>query len=105
GGSQKRAQKPHPPLWGATSGEDGHRQMGKLGLGLCSFAVGLPPEGVKHKIDIYREAGTPRGEAQTKIDISREAVPQCPDPIGATIHNEAATFTMAVCAPTRDEAE
>ena len=36
--------------------EDGHRQVGELGLGLCSFAVGVPPEEVKAKIDIYREA-------------------------------------------------
>ena len=26
------------------------------GLGLCSFAVGVPPETVKEKIDIYRKA-------------------------------------------------
>ena len=36
--------------------EDGHRQIGELGLGLCSFAVGVPPEEVKKKIDIYRAA-------------------------------------------------
>jgi len=84
----KPVQRPHPPLWGATSSEDGHRQMGRLGLGLCSFAVGLPPEEVKKKIEIYREA-----------------IGECTDPIGATIHDEAATFTMAVCAPTRSEAE
>ena len=52
----KPIQKPHPPIWGATSSEDGHRQVGELGLGLCSFAVGVPPEEVKEKIDIYREA-------------------------------------------------
>jgi alkanesulfonate monooxygenase SsuD/methylene tetrahydromethanopterin reductase-like flavin-dependent oxidoreductase (luciferase family) len=83
----KPIQKPHPPLWGATSSEDGHRQVGDLGLGLCSFAVGVPPSEVKAKIDIYREA-----------------VRRCEQPIGAYVHDEAATFTMAVCAPTRDEA-
>ena len=45
----KPMQKPHPPLWGATSSPDGHRQVGELGLGLCSFAVGVPPEQVKAK--------------------------------------------------------
>ena len=35
-------QKPHPPLWGATTSDEGHAQVGDLGLGLCSFAVGLP---------------------------------------------------------------
>jgi len=83
----KPVQSPHPPLWGATSSEDGHRHIGQLGLGLCSFAVGLPPEEVKAKIDIYREA-----------------IATCRDPIGAYVHDEAATFTMTLCAPTRDEA-
>jgi alkanesulfonate monooxygenase SsuD/methylene tetrahydromethanopterin reductase-like flavin-dependent oxidoreductase (luciferase family) len=83
----KPMQKPHPPLWGATSSEDGHRQVGEIGLGLCSFAVGVPPEEVKAKIDIYREA-----------------IGRCTQPIGAYVHDEAATFTMCVCAPDRDEA-
>ena len=58
-------QKPHPPLWGATTSDEGHAQVGDLGLGLCSFAVGLPPAEVKRKIDIYRAA-----------------VAQCTEPIG-----------------------
>ncbi len=83
----KPLQKPHPPLWGATSSEDGHRQVGELGLGLCSFAVGVPPEEVKAKIGIYREA-----------------IARCERPIGAFVNEQAATFTMTVCAPSRDEA-
>lgn len=83
----KPLQQPHPPIWGATSSEDGHRQVGSLGLGLCSFAVGVPPEEVKAKIDVYREA-----------------IRHCVNPIGAYVHDEAATFTMALCAPSRDEA-
>jgi alkanesulfonate monooxygenase SsuD/methylene tetrahydromethanopterin reductase-like flavin-dependent oxidoreductase (luciferase family) len=81
----KPMQKPHPPLWGATSSEDGHRQVGELGLGLCSFAVGVPPAEVKKKIDIYREA-----------------IGRCTKPVGAYVHNKAATFTMTICGP--DEA-
>lgn len=83
----KPIQRPHPPLWGATSSEDGHRQVGELGLGLCSFAVGVPPESVKEKIDIYRRA-----------------IAGCTRPIGAEVHDQASTFTMALCAPTREEA-
>jgi alkanesulfonate monooxygenase SsuD/methylene tetrahydromethanopterin reductase-like flavin-dependent oxidoreductase (luciferase family) len=83
----KPIQKPHPPIWGATSSEDGHRQVGELGLGLCSFAVGVSPETVKEKIDIYRAA-----------------VATCTEPIGSYVHDQASTFTMAVCAPTREEA-
>ena len=45
--SPSRCQKPHPPIWGATSSEAGHYEVGKAGLGLCSFAVGVPPEEVK----------------------------------------------------------
>jgi alkanesulfonate monooxygenase SsuD/methylene tetrahydromethanopterin reductase-like flavin-dependent oxidoreductase (luciferase family) len=83
----KPLQQPHPPLWGATSSDEGHRQVGGLGLGLCSFAVGVSPETVKAKIDIYREA-----------------VGGCSKPIGRFINNRAATFTMALCAPTQTEA-
>jgi alkanesulfonate monooxygenase SsuD/methylene tetrahydromethanopterin reductase-like flavin-dependent oxidoreductase (luciferase family) len=84
----KPLQQPHPPLFGATSSEEGHRQVGELGLGLCSFAVGVSPEEVKAKIDIYREG-----------------IAACTTPIGASIHDEAATFTMAVCADDRPTAE
>jgi alkanesulfonate monooxygenase SsuD/methylene tetrahydromethanopterin reductase-like flavin-dependent oxidoreductase (luciferase family) len=83
----KPLQKPHPPLWGATSSEDGHRQVGELGLGLCSFAVGVPADQIKGKIDVYREA-----------------VGSCERPVGAYVNDQAATFTMTVCAPTREEA-
>ena len=64
----KPIQQPHPPIWGATSSDDGHRQVGELGLGLCSFAVGVPPEAVKEKIDIYRTAiaGLHRADRQVR---------------------------------------
>src|SRR5262249_61141021 len=78
---------PPPPIWGACTSDDGHTQVGELGLGLCSFAVGVSPEDVKKKIDIYRAA-----------------VGKCTTPIGKFVNNQAATFTMALCAPTQDEA-
>jgi alkanesulfonate monooxygenase SsuD/methylene tetrahydromethanopterin reductase-like flavin-dependent oxidoreductase (luciferase family) len=83
----KPLQQPHPPIWGATTSDDGHQQVGELGLGLCSFAVGVSPEDVKKKIDIYRAS-----------------VSQCTVPIGKFVNNAAATFTMALCAPTEEEA-
>ena len=83
----KPLQDPHPPIWGATSSEDGHRQIGEAGLGLCSFAVGVSPEEVKKKIDIYRAA-----------------VKTCTRPLGKWVHDQASTFTMALCAPTEAEA-
>ena len=69
--SPKPLQQPHPPIWGATTSDDGHRQVGELGLGLCSFAVGVSPEEVKKKIDIYREA-----------------VQKCTQPIGKFVNNQ-----------------
>jgi alkanesulfonate monooxygenase SsuD/methylene tetrahydromethanopterin reductase-like flavin-dependent oxidoreductase (luciferase family) len=83
----KPLQKPHPPMWGATSSEDGHRQVGSLGLGLCSFAVGVSPTEVKKKVDIYRAA-----------------VSSCTEPIGAFVNDDAATFTMALCSRDRERA-
>jgi alkanesulfonate monooxygenase SsuD/methylene tetrahydromethanopterin reductase-like flavin-dependent oxidoreductase (luciferase family) len=81
----KPLQQPHPPIWGATTSDEGHQQIGELGLGLCSFAVGVPPEEVKRKIDIYRDA-----------------VSRCEKPLGAYVHDAAATFTM--CLVSNDEA-
>ncbi len=83
----KPRQTPHPPIYGATTSDEGHQEVGSLGLGLCSFAVGMPPSEVKRKIDIYREA-----------------VARCDAPLGAFVNNRAATFTMALCAPTEAEA-
>jgi alkanesulfonate monooxygenase SsuD/methylene tetrahydromethanopterin reductase-like flavin-dependent oxidoreductase (luciferase family) len=83
----KPLQQPHPPIWGATTSEDGHRQVGELGLGLCSFAVGVSPEEVKKKVDIYRAASE-----------------TCTAPLGAYVHNQVATFTMALCSDNRDKA-
>jgi alkanesulfonate monooxygenase SsuD/methylene tetrahydromethanopterin reductase-like flavin-dependent oxidoreductase (luciferase family) len=83
----KPLQRPHPPLWGATSSDDGHRHVGELGLGLCSFAVGVPPEEVAKKIAIYRAA-----------------IAGCAKPLGHWVHDRVATFTMTLCAPTEDEA-
>ena len=40
----KPLQQPHPPIWGATSSLEGHYEIGKHGIGLLSFTVGLPPE-------------------------------------------------------------
>lgn len=82
----KPVQAPHPPMWGATGSEDGHRVMGELGLGLLSFSVGTAPEELTKRIDIYREG-----------------LAACTDPLPAQINSRAACFTMVNCAPTREE--
>ncbi len=82
----KPIQDPHPPIFGATGSDSGHKMMGELGIGLCSFSVGTPPEDVKRRIDIYRSA-----------------IVNCVKPLGAKINNQAAAFTMVNCAPTAAE--
>jgi alkanesulfonate monooxygenase SsuD/methylene tetrahydromethanopterin reductase-like flavin-dependent oxidoreductase (luciferase family) len=83
----KPIQRPHPPLWGATASEEGHRQMGELGIGLCSFALNNRPEEIKAKIDIYRSA-----------------IASCTQPVGSFVNDCAAAFTLALCAPDRQQA-
>jgi alkanesulfonate monooxygenase SsuD/methylene tetrahydromethanopterin reductase-like flavin-dependent oxidoreductase (luciferase family) len=82
----KPIQDPHPPVWGATGSEDGHRMMGQLGLGLLSFSVGTPPEELARRVAIYREG-----------------LASCTKPIGATINPRAACFTMVNCAHKRED--
>lgn len=78
----KPIQDPHPPIFGATASDDGHRMMGELGLGLCSFAVAAPPEDAARRIAIYKEA-----------------IAGCTKPLGAFVNDQAAAFTMVNCAP------
>jgi len=79
----KPLQQPHPPIWGATTSLEGHTEIGRLGIGLCSFSVGLPPESFKEKVDAYR-AG----------------LAECKQPVGKFLNGQAATFTMVHCAET-----
>jgi alkanesulfonate monooxygenase SsuD/methylene tetrahydromethanopterin reductase-like flavin-dependent oxidoreductase (luciferase family) len=80
-------QQPHPPLWGATGSEEGHRAMGELGLGLLSFAIGVSPDDVARRVALYR-AG----------------LADCTRPVGKVVNDRAATFALVHCAPTRAEA-
>jgi alkanesulfonate monooxygenase SsuD/methylene tetrahydromethanopterin reductase-like flavin-dependent oxidoreductase (luciferase family) len=84
----KPIQKPHPAVWGATTSDEGHAEVGSLGLGLCSFAVGVSPEEIGRKIGIYREAFA-----------------GCDTPLTAFKNESAATFTMVNVAPTSAEAQ
>jgi alkanesulfonate monooxygenase SsuD/methylene tetrahydromethanopterin reductase-like flavin-dependent oxidoreductase (luciferase family) len=83
----KPLQQPHPPIWGATSSPDGHREVGRHGIGLCSFTVGVPPEQLAERIALYRQG-----------------LAECTEPVGKFVNDQAATFTMVHCAPTREEA-
>lgn len=82
----KPLQGPHPPLWMSATSPDSHAVAGKNGLGLLSFTLALANEELKRRIDLYRE------------DIKT-----C-DPIGKTVNDQVAVFTMAHCAPTDEQA-
>src|SRR5262249_14049106 len=82
----KPLQKPHPPLWVASTSPDSHGLAGRKGLGLLSFTIGVPPEELAGRIQLYRD-----GLAEAK-------------PVGKFVNPRAATFTMVHCAETNDEA-
>ena len=82
----KPLQKPHPPLWVASSSPESHVIAGELGLGLLSFTIGVPPEELATRIAMYRDALT---RAQ---------------PIGKFANPRAATFTLVHCAETDEQA-
>ena len=82
----KPYQDPHPPIYAATGSESGHQMMGELGLGLCSFAVGTPPEDVERRVSIYKKA-----------------IATCKEPVGAKVNDCANAFTMVNCAPNKQQ--
>jgi alkanesulfonate monooxygenase SsuD/methylene tetrahydromethanopterin reductase-like flavin-dependent oxidoreductase (luciferase family) len=83
----KPFQKPHPPLWVAGTSPDSHTLAGSLGMGLLSFSI-----------------RTPLNVLQERLEMYREAVRNCTDPIGDYINNRAATFTLVYCGETDEEA-
>jgi alkanesulfonate monooxygenase SsuD/methylene tetrahydromethanopterin reductase-like flavin-dependent oxidoreductase (luciferase family) len=80
-------QDPHPPIWSATTSLDGHYGVGKMGVGLLSFAVGVPPEDLIPRVEAYR-----KGQAD------------CVKPKGKVRNDRVVTFTMAHCAATNEQA-
>lgn len=83
----KPVQQPHPPIWSATTSVEGHYEIGKMGVGLLSFAVGVPPEDLIPRLEAYR-----RGQAD------------CEAPKGKFRNERVVTFTMAHCAATDQQA-
>ena len=78
----KPLQQPHPPLWVASTSPESHEIAGQRGLGLLSFTLGVPPEDLAGRLQLYR-----KGLAVAK-------------PIGKFVNQRAATFTMVHCAET-----
>jgi alkanesulfonate monooxygenase SsuD/methylene tetrahydromethanopterin reductase-like flavin-dependent oxidoreductase (luciferase family) len=83
----KPLQQPHPPLWGATTSLDGHFEIGRRGIGVCSFTVGVPPEELAERVAMYRKG-----------------LAACERPVGLVVNDQVATFTMVHCADSSERA-
>lgn len=83
----KPRQVPHPPIWGATGSRETHELVGRLGMGLCSFAAGIDLDELRLRIKLYKDA-----------------VATCTEPIGRVVNDRAATFAMTHCAAGRQDA-
>jgi alkanesulfonate monooxygenase SsuD/methylene tetrahydromethanopterin reductase-like flavin-dependent oxidoreductase (luciferase family) len=75
----KPLQQPHPPLWMASTSARSHELAGLKGLGLLSFTIGVPPEELAARLQLYRDA-------------LRSA-----KPVGKFVNDRAATFTLVYC--------
>jgi alkanesulfonate monooxygenase SsuD/methylene tetrahydromethanopterin reductase-like flavin-dependent oxidoreductase (luciferase family) len=82
----KVVSKPHPPLWVACGNPGTFEKAGKLGLGVLCFTIGAPSE-LKKLIDIYKDA-----------------VSTCTDPVGAYVNDNVMCVTHMCCLPDRNEA-
>lgn len=80
-------QQPHPPIWSATTSVDGHYEIGKMGVGLLSFAVGVPPEDLIPRVEAYK-----KGQSE------------CRQPKGKFRNDQVVAFTMAHCTSTDEKA-
>jgi alkanesulfonate monooxygenase SsuD/methylene tetrahydromethanopterin reductase-like flavin-dependent oxidoreductase (luciferase family) len=80
-------QKPHPPIWAASTSLSGHEGVGRMGVGMLSFAVGVPPEDLIPRVEAYRKG-----------------LAACENPKGRIRNERVATFTMAHCAATDEQA-
>jgi alkanesulfonate monooxygenase SsuD/methylene tetrahydromethanopterin reductase-like flavin-dependent oxidoreductase (luciferase family) len=76
----KPLQKPHPPLWTATTSAAGHELVGRKGLGLLSLTIILPLAELASRISLYHQGL------------------QHAEPVGSYINNQAAGFTLVYCA-------
>jgi alkanesulfonate monooxygenase SsuD/methylene tetrahydromethanopterin reductase-like flavin-dependent oxidoreductase (luciferase family) len=81
----KPLQKPHPPMWMACTQPDSFRIAGRYGLGALSFGF-IAPGVLEASMAMYREAS------------------KSPEPVGAFANTQFAATTMALVAPTDEEA-
>lgn len=83
----KPLQRPHPPLWCASTSAEGCENAGRKGLGLLAFTLMTPLEELERRINLYRG-----GIAEA-------------EPIGKFVNDRVGTFTMVHVADTEEEAK
>jgi alkanesulfonate monooxygenase SsuD/methylene tetrahydromethanopterin reductase-like flavin-dependent oxidoreductase (luciferase family) len=76
----KPKQRPHPPIWMATTNEESFPIAGQMGIGAMAMAILLPLAELERRIQVYR-----RAIAQA-------------EPVGAFVTNQVAGFTIVHCA-------
>jgi alkanesulfonate monooxygenase SsuD/methylene tetrahydromethanopterin reductase-like flavin-dependent oxidoreductase (luciferase family) len=81
----KPIQKPHPPLWVASTQPSTWDVAGQKGIGALGFGISEP------------------GILEGLVKRYKQAIRNC-EPVGAFVNDKTAAATVAVCAPTREEA-
>ena len=77
---------PHPPLWLACGSPTTFEKAGRLGMGALCFTMGQP-EDLKPLIEIYKNA-----------------LSECDEPVGDYINNNVAAVSMLLCLDDRERA-
>ncbi len=82
----KPHQRPHPPVWQASTSVEGHYRAGEAGLGLLSFTVAHPLADLAERLSLYRQ-----GLKDAK-------------PVTGVLNPRAGVNTMVYCAATTERA-
>ncbi|HUY38721.1 MAG TPA: LLM class flavin-dependent oxidoreductase [Candidatus Binataceae bacterium] len=82
----KPVQKPHPPMWLASTQPSTWEVAGSKGIGALGFGISEP------------------GVIDGLIKIYKKAIANC-EPVGSFVNDRTAAATVCVCAPTREEAK
>jgi alkanesulfonate monooxygenase SsuD/methylene tetrahydromethanopterin reductase-like flavin-dependent oxidoreductase (luciferase family) len=82
----KPIQKPHPPIWVASTSSDSWAAAARMGIGVLGLTLFVQVDEVATRVAAYRQAV--RGAT----------------PVGAFVNDQVATFTIAHCAESLDRA-
>lgn len=82
----KPIQKPHPPIWMATTQPDSFELAGQKGVGVLAFLVGIELPAFGRRIQAYKKA----------LATCR--------PVGAFVNDQVGAFSMTLCASSKAKA-